>query len=102
MKRPALEAAFSRACGNAPEYCQVCRAPLSEERGFGGVELFDGEQLGTCSACGREVDRYFPKMKQLGKDAVRLDLAAFRAYYFDHNDDTERLSRITTFLDRSP
>ena len=56
MKRPALEAAFDRACGDAPEYCQVCRAPLSETRGYGGVELFDGEQLGTCSACGREVD----------------------------------------------
>ncbi len=56
MKRPALEAAFDKACGDAPEYCQVCRAPLSERRGFGAVELFDGEQLGTCSACGREVD----------------------------------------------
>ncbi len=56
MKRPALEAAFDKACGDAPEYCQTCRAPLSEMRGFDAVELFDGEELGTCSACGREVD----------------------------------------------
>ena len=58
MKRPALEAAFDAACGDAPEYCSVCRAPLSDTRGFGAVELFDGEQLGTCSSCGRDVDTF--------------------------------------------
>ena len=56
MKRPALEAAFDKACGDALDYCQVCRGPLSDKGSTRAVNLYDDEHLGTCSACGREVD----------------------------------------------
>ena len=55
MKRPALEAAFDKASGVIPEYCQVCRGPHMGTFEVPAVVLHDDEQLGTCPACDREV-----------------------------------------------
>lgn len=40
-----------------------------------------------------------PTMGDLGQAKVRQDLAAFKRFYFDHNDDPIRLRVLEAFLE---
>jgi len=44
------------------------------------------------------LDGYLAELDQKGKQQVRQDLATFRRFYFDHNEDPARLRRFQTFL----
>ena len=44
------------------------------------------------------LDEYLRRAADLPIDTLARDLAAFRIYYFDHNDDPERLGRLQTLL----
>lgn len=46
----------------------------------------------------RFLDDYVQSLPGKSRDAVRADLARFRSYYFDHNDDPERLQALEAFL----
>jgi hypothetical protein len=45
------------------------------------------------------LDRYMPTMGDLGQAKVRQDLAAFKRFYFDHNDDPIRLRVLEAFFE---
>ncbi|MCA8949281.1 MAG: hypothetical protein KDE27_07250 [Planctomycetes bacterium] len=44
------------------------------------------------------LDRYLAELAGKDREGVRADYAAFRSYYFDHNDDRERQRRFEDFL----
>jgi hypothetical protein len=44
------------------------------------------------------LDRYLADLPNKGKRQVAKDLARFRRFYFDHNDDPERLRRFEQFV----
>ncbi len=54
--------AFDAAFGLPPEFCTVCCGPSKNGRLV--VLLDEGEELGECEACGREVD---PKGRSIGR-----------------------------------
>lgn len=44
------------------------------------------------------LDGYLAELPKKGKQQVAKDLATFRRYYFDHNDDPERLAPLEAFV----
>jgi hypothetical protein len=46
----------------------------------------------------RYLDKYIAKLEDRDPDRVARDLRWMRAYYFDHNDDRERLELIEAAL----
>ena len=43
------------------------------------------------------LDEYLAALAEKSKEQVAADLASFRGYYFDHNDDPGRLSRLEAY-----
>ena len=43
------------------------------------------------------LDGYLAALADKPKEQVATDLAKFRSYYFDHNDDPERLGRFEAY-----
>jgi hypothetical protein len=52
----------------------------------------------VCVDVEAELDRWLAAMPQKGKDVVRIEYAALRSFWFDHNDDPVRRARIEEFL----
>jgi hypothetical protein len=49
----------------------------------------------------RYLDKYISELSDMPSDRVRKDLKFFKRYYFNHNDDPERLSAIMKYLDNA-
>ena len=48
------------------------------------------------------LDNYIKRMKNISPATVKADLKAFKSYYFDHNEDPARLSKIEQYIKSAP